>query len=175
MAAMSVDLVQLDALVLSHWHRDHSGGIVRVLELRQEQQEQQAQQAQQEGITRTKLQIDLHPSRPTRRGIARPSNPEPFCNLPADPTFEEIKAAGGKVDLHDEPHEIVVGSKSGNGDQGKTGIGVSGEIKRVVDYEKGVVGGVRWEKDESTGEEGWFTDTVSSPVLLLCVIGTCSK
>lgn len=154
---MSVDLTQLDAVVLSHWHRDHSGGIVRVLELRQAQL---AQQERQERQGQAKIKIDLHPSRPIRRGIARRPNPEPFCNLPADPSFDEIKAAGGEIDLHDEPHEIVVCSTSGGGGE-KTGVGVSGEIKRVVDYEKGVLGGVRWEKDESTGEEGWFTDTVS--------------
>lgn len=158
---MSVDLTQLDAVVLSHWHRDHSGGIVRVLELRQAQL---AQQERQERQGQAKLKIDLHPSRPIRRGIARRPNREPFCNLPADPSFDEIKAAGGEIDLHDEPHEIVVCSTSGGGGEGekkKTGVGVSGEIKRVVDYEKGVLGGVRWEKDENTGEEGWFTDTVS--------------
>ncbi|OWT36218.1 metallo-beta-lactamase superfamily protein [Cryptococcus neoformans Bt1] len=155
-AAMSVDLTQLDAVVLSHWHRDHSGGIVRVLELRQAQL---AQQERQERQGQAKIKIDLHPSRPIRRGIARRPNPEPFCNLPADPSFDEIKAAGGEIDLHDEPHEIVVCSTSGGGGE-KTGVGVSGEIKRVVDYEKGVLGGVRWEKDESTGEEGWFTDTM---------------
>jgi 7,8-dihydropterin-6-yl-methyl-4-(beta-D-ribofuranosyl)aminobenzene 5'-phosphate synthase len=76
--------------------------------------------------------------------------------LPEDPTFEEIEASGGTVDLHDEEHDIL-------GRDGKTtGVRVSGEVPRVHPFEKGLPGAVTWMKDED-GKGGWFTDEVSLP------------
>ncbi|KAK4689919.1 hypothetical protein P7C73_g206, partial [Tremellales sp. Uapishka_1] len=130
--AMAVPLEKLDAIVLSHWHRDHSGGIVRALEMRQ-------------ALTSQPLKVDLHPARPLRRGISQPPNPKPLIALPADPTFEEIGAANGKVELHDEFHELD-----------GSGVGVSGEIKRRYEFERGLPGAITYMKDGD--EEGWFTD-----------------
>ena len=117
-----------------------SGGILKALELRQE-------------LSLTPLPpltVDLHPARPTRRGIAPPPHYTPVSVLPTDPTFEEIEAKGGRVDLRDDRHEI-------SGPEGlTTGVGVSGEIKRASKFESGLPGAVTWMKDGDF--EGWFTD-----------------
>jgi 7,8-dihydropterin-6-yl-methyl-4-(beta-D-ribofuranosyl)aminobenzene 5'-phosphate synthase len=162
--AMNVRLQDLDAIVLSHWHRDRmccsgrtawlrsllpdSGGILRALELRKVQ----APQAEP-------LKVDLHPDRPLRRGIAPPPAYIPSACLPEDPTFDGIIARGGAIDLHAEDHEIV--GRDGH----KSGVGVSGEIKRVTSFEKGLPGAVTWmENENGTGE--WFTDEVSLTAII---------
>ncbi|WWC87910.1 uncharacterized protein L201_002810 [Kwoniella dendrophila CBS 6074] len=121
--SMKVDLKELDAIALSHWHRDHSGGILKALEIRRDQLSSSLQHD-------STVQVDLHPDRPIRRGISRPPEFIPICSLPPDPTFEK-----------------------GN----KTGVGISGEIKRVTPFEKGLIGALTWMKDED-GKEGWFND-----------------
>jgi len=124
----------IDRIVLSHWHRDHSGGILETL-----------RRAQRENPTNdaapvTPIVVDLHPSRPLARGIARPPSKVVIGRLPDDPTFAEIEAAGGKVDLHSEGHSVAGGT-----------VWVSGEIPRDVHFEVGLQGGMRWFEDE--GEE----------------------
>ena len=120
-----------------------SGGILKALDLRKVLSPGPLQP----------IPVDLHPNRPIRRGIAPPPKRIPIANLPIDPTFEEINGAGGRVDLHDEDHEIV-------GRDGKaTGVGVSGEIKRTTPFEVGLPGAVTWMEEDGKG--GWFTDEVS--------------
>ncbi|KAL1411637.1 hypothetical protein Q8F55_002601 [Vanrija albida] len=144
--AMKVKLTELDALFLSHWHRDHSGGILRALELRNEQ-------AKAEGRTLTPLTVDLHPDRPIRRGIAPLPKRIPTANFLPDPSFDEIAAANGVADLHAEAHEIQVNGST-------SGIGVSGEIPRVQPFERGLPGAVTWMADggDEPGQGGWCTD-----------------
>lgn len=103
--------------------------------------------------------LDLHPERPIRRGIAPPPKKIPIIALPPDPTFAELEVAGGRVDLRDDDHEII------GRDGCSTGVGVSGEIKRVVPYEVGLPGAVTWM--EENGEAGWFTDEVGHDPLTL--------
>lgn len=105
---MRVDLTKLDAIVLSHWHRDRtysarsprpdidreadSGGILKALSLRSTHSPRPL----------PPLTLDLHPTRPIRRGIAPPPKYIPSVQLPVDPTFSEhISAAGeGDCGLH---------------------------------------------------------------------------
>ncbi|WVR03795.1 hypothetical protein IAU60_000790 [Kwoniella sp. DSM 27419] len=150
LAAMQVSLVDLDHIVLSHWHRDHSGGILKALDIRNKQVAQ-AETINDGMSPRREVTVDLHPSRPKRRGISRPPDFVPVCALPQDPTFDDIAALGAKVDLHDEPHELL------DRDGAKTGIGVSGEIERVTGFERGIPGAITWMADEE-GREGWFND-----------------
>lgn len=91
------------------------------------------------------LTTDLHPARPEYRGImaAQP------ISLEADPTFEEIEAAGATVSKHAEPHSVLDDM-----------FLISGMIPRVTPYEIGVVRGIRfhsssnsWEKDEMIADE----------------------
>lgn len=91
------------------------------------------------------LTVDLHPSRPDYRGIMAAAP----ITLEADPTFDEISAAGALVSKNADPHPILDNM-----------FLVSGMIPRVTPYEIGVVKGIRfhsstgsWEKDELIEDE----------------------
>ena len=84
--------------------------------------------------------------------------------LPADPTFEEIEAAGGLVETHAEGHAVA-----------NSTVWVSGEIPRVTSFEAGLPGGVRWMSadggDRWVKEEVHIIDSVVVIELTLGVIG----
>ena len=132
---LKAPLGEIETIQLSHWHRDHSGGMLKVLSM--------ANAARGEGAE--PISVDLHPARPDFRGFMAMAP----VSLEADPTFEEVEAAGGKVDKHDEAHEIAEGFFT-----------VSGEIPRVTEYEKGIRRGLqfykktgKWESDELMKDE----------------------
>lgn len=129
--AMQVPVDQIGRVVLSHWHSDHSGGMLSFLRLRSPEA--------------PKCVVDLHPDRPTARGIAIPPTYETIIGrLPADPTFELITGAGGVVEKHAEGHTVA----------GAT-IYVSGEIPRVTSFEQGLPGAVRFVEED--GKPGHWT------------------
>jgi len=114
---LGVDLAAIECVFLSHWHADHSGGFPRAIE----------------AISRARSAagldpplVDLHPDRPDQRGGRLPNGT--FALLPPEPTFEEITAAGGRIETHDEDHSVA-GLFLG-----------SGLIERVTAYETGLVG-----------------------------------
>ncbi|KAK5690701.1 hypothetical protein LTR17_025873 [Elasticomyces elasticus] len=126
---LKAPLGAIEAIQLSHWHRDHSGGMLKVLSMT-------------EAAGAKPVTVDLHPARPDYRGIMTPMGP---ISLEADPTFDEIAAAGGILDKHDEAHNVL-----------EDFFTVSGEIPRVTDYELGIKRGVRFTKE--TGK--WEDDTL---------------
>ncbi|KAK4974426.1 hypothetical protein LTR42_005070 [Elasticomyces elasticus] len=126
---LKAPLGSIEAIQLSHWHRDHSGGMLKVLSMA-------------EAAGAKPVAVDLHPARPDYRGIMTPMGP---ISLEADPTFDEIAAAGGEIDKHDEAHNVL-----------EDFFTVSGEIPRVTDYELGIKRGVRFTKE--TGK--WEDDTL---------------
>jgi 7,8-dihydropterin-6-yl-methyl-4-(beta-D-ribofuranosyl)aminobenzene 5'-phosphate synthase len=143
--SLKIDLSVVDRIILSHWHRDHSGGI---LEFLQRRRDATAGMKSVGGIT-----VDLHPSRPFARGIAPPpSYQKVLCRLPEDPTIKEIEGLGAAVEMSDEGHLV----------QGDT-VYVSGEIPRVTSWEKGLLGGVRYIPTEGTGEGAWVSEPVCGP------------
>ena len=85
----------------------------------------------------SKLVVDLHPARPDFRGV---KTPKAVFSLEADPTFEEIEAAGAVVVKNSEAHEVLDGH-----------FLVSGEIPRVTGYEHGIQWGARFEHGEWEG------------------------
>lgn len=123
---------EIDRVVLSHWHRDHSGGIIKFLELRRQTQ------AVDEVV------VDVHPDRPTARGIAPPPHKRVVIRLPDDPTFEDIQVAGGRVEKHAEGHVVLDGT-----------VFISGEIPRVVPHERGLLGGSRWIEGQELEVPRW--------------------
>lgn len=88
------------------------------------------------------LIVDLHPDRPSYRGIALP---EHIISLEADPTFEELEGAGAVIDQRSEPHTVL-----------DDFFLISGEIPRETPYETGLKNAVRYDPDENE----WFSDEV---------------
>ncbi|TEB25000.1 hypothetical protein FA13DRAFT_1638077 [Coprinellus micaceus] len=130
--ALQVPITTIDRVVTSHWHSDHTGGLISFLDLRKKH-------AVKPCI------VNVHPSRPHLRGIAPPPhNNHVLCTLPPDPTFEAIEAAGGVLEKRKDGHAVA----------GNT-VWVSGEVPRVTEWEGGLLGGVRWVE---AGEEGWKSE-----------------
>ncbi|KAJ7188140.1 beta-lactamase-like protein [Mycena filopes] len=130
--AMQVPVDRVTRIITSHWHADHTGGLLSFLKLR----------------TRNAPEcvVDCHPDRPISRGMARGSERDKiFGCLPDDPTFVEIEAAGGVVGKHAEAHTVA-------GD----GVWVSGEIPRVTSFEAGIPGAKRWVEEGDGGK--WIDD-----------------
>ncbi|CZT06233.1 related to metallo-beta-lactamase superfamily protein [Rhynchosporium graminicola] len=137
---LGIDLASIGAIQLSHWHRDHSSGMLKAFSM----------------ITAAKTQdsspviVDLHPSRPNYRGLTAtdPLTSEKSVVLTeADPSFVEIEQDGGVVRKDDRAHTLMDGF-----------FGVSGEIPRVTGYEKGLKGGVEFISEEEGGEGTWTED-----------------
>ncbi|THH06610.1 hypothetical protein EW145_g3969 [Phellinidium pouzarii] len=126
--SMQVSPQAIERVIISHWHSDHSGGLLSLLRFRNEKCSSDAQA----------IVADLHPSRPIARGIAPPPRDKVICRLPEDPSFDAIKALGADVELHADPHAVA----------GNT-VFVSGEIPRVTEFEQGLLGGMRWVQEES--------------------------
>ncbi|EJD02992.1 uncharacterized protein FOMMEDRAFT_108055 [Fomitiporia mediterranea MF3/22] len=133
--SMKVPVNQIERIILSHWHGDHSGGLLSFLRYRNEKAKTTS--------NTIPISVDLHPDRPVARGIAPPPGDKVVGRLPEEPTFDEIDALGAEVDLHAEPH-VVAGNT----------LYVSGEIPRVTEFEQGLIGGMRWVRSGS-GEGAW--------------------
>ena len=115
---LAADLVRIEAIFLSHWHSDHSGGFPEVVA----------------AITRARAEaglaaplVDLHPKRPDQRGILLPNGT--MIMLATEPTFAEIEEAGGNIFKADQPHALCDGF-----------FFASGAIERLTGYETGLVG-----------------------------------
>ncbi|KZT04581.1 Metallo-hydrolase/oxidoreductase [Laetiporus sulphureus 93-53] len=131
-AAMHVPTHRIDRIILSHWHSDHSGGMLSFLRIRAEDPA---------SASAPPCVVDLHPSRPIARGMAPQPQGIVIGRHPPDPTFEQLREAGAVVETHKEGHAVADGT-----------VWVSGEIPRVTEFEGGLPGGVRWVEKEGKGE-----------------------
>ncbi|KAF9944089.1 hypothetical protein BGZ70_005057 [Mortierella alpina] len=129
---LGIKFEKIEVIVLSHWHVDHSGGMIAAVK-----QCHQARQAQGS----SSVIVDLHPDRPDERGAAL-SKPDASGQLPdvveyvgwgPDPLPQELQEAGGQISLHDHAHTVCDGF-----------FGVSGVIPRNTSYETGIPSHVRW-------------------------------
>lgn len=140
---LRADISQIELIQLSHYHRDHSGGMLKALDMIQQAREEKR-------CVPRKAIVDLHPGRPEYRGFQPPGYP--IVSLEADPTFEALEHAGGTVHTSDRPHSVLDNM-----------FLVSGEIPRVTSYEQGLKFGVRFEND------AWVPDeTMKDERLLMC-------
>jgi 7,8-dihydropterin-6-yl-methyl-4-(beta-D-ribofuranosyl)aminobenzene 5'-phosphate synthase len=136
---LGIDLASIELIQLSHWHRDHSGGLLRAIEMI-------TQAKTVSPSTNPPVVVDLHPSRPDYRGFMMGETP---ISMEADPSFEEIATKGGKIERSSVAHTVLDDM-----------FLVSGEIPSVTGYEKGIRNGIRfqeqtgkWEKDEEIMDE----------------------
>lgn len=141
--SMKVPVLSIERVILSHWHADHSGGMLSFLKFRRETQKNAP-----EGQKVTTCVADLHPDRPVARGFAPPPKVKPICRLPEDPSFKAIEESGAKVEHHAEPHTVSDGA-----------VYVSGKIPRVTHFERGLIGNMRW-VEGNDGEGNWVADNV---------------
>lgn len=137
---LRAELGAIETIHLSHWHRDHSGGIETALMMIGEARAKELEAKRSHPVT-----VDLHPNRPELRGVHVPGM-EPVALSP-DPTFEDIEQAGGQVVKNDQPHTVLDGM-----------FAVSGAIPRLTEYEKGIKFGARlsnhtWIEDEALMDE----------------------
>ena len=121
-ARLGIDLSEIAVLFVSHWHGDHTGGIPTVVGAITEARAEAG---------RPPLLVDVHPDRPDRRGILMPVGK--FAMLPAEPTWDAIEEAGGRIVRHAELHAVAGGFFLSSGD-----------IPRVTSYETGLAGHVTW-------------------------------
>ncbi|KAK7053340.1 hypothetical protein VNI00_003966 [Paramarasmius palmivorus] len=135
-SAMQIPISKINRVVTSHWHSDHTGGLLSFLELRNQGKDRDVS-------SRPTCVVDVHPDRPVARGIAPgPSYDKVVCRLMEDPSFEAIAEAGGLVEEHSEGHAVAQGT-----------VWVSGEIPRVTDFESaGLLGAMRWKDGQWVSE-----------------------
>jgi 7,8-dihydropterin-6-yl-methyl-4-(beta-D-ribofuranosyl)aminobenzene 5'-phosphate synthase len=125
---LKLNLSTIEHIHLSHWHPDHSGGMLSAIRKINASKEPNA-----------KVTVGLHPNRPEYRGSIGPLG-KPI-SLQADPTFEEIEGAGANVVKSSEAYTILEDT-----------FLVSGEIPRVTTYEIGMPRGVRFVKANGAWE-----------------------
>ncbi|MBI4693369.1 MAG: MBL fold metallo-hydrolase [Gammaproteobacteria bacterium] len=116
---LDIDLASIEALFLSHWHFDHSGGFPQVVAA--------IAAARRAAGHAAPLVVDLHPDRPDQRGLMAANGS--LMLLPAEPDFADIAAAGGAIVKAADAHLLGGGFFYG-----------SGAIPRVTAYETGLAG-----------------------------------
>ncbi len=117
---LGIDLSSIEAIFLSHWHWDHSGGFPDVVA---------AISVARADAGLAPPILDLHPDRPSQRGVRVPDGS--VLLLPPEPELDALAATGATVSLNGEAHDVADGFFFG-----------SGEIPRVTEFETGLHGHV---------------------------------
>ncbi|CAL1707439.1 unnamed protein product [Somion occarium] len=139
--SMKVPIERVERVIISHWHSDHSGGLLSFLRLYQEATKAQINK----GNATQPCVADLHPDRPYARGIAPLG--KVVAQVDPGPTFDAIRKVGGVVETHPEGHTVADGT-----------VYVSGEIPRVTSFENGLLGGMKWVGDVQIKQGEWVPD-----------------
>lgn len=149
---LGIDLTAIEALMLSHGHWDHAGGMLRAIDM-----------IRADGRNRD-LPYFAHPDMFRERGRQMPDGGVmPMENVPS---IGELTAHGARVVATREPHSVL-------GDM----FYISGEIPRVTPFEKGLPFHVAktekgWEPDPWLIDERWLGVNVAGAGLV--VFTACS-
>ncbi len=149
---LGIDLTGVEALVLSHGHWDHAGGMLRAIDM-----------IRSDGRNRD-LPYYAHPDMFRERGRRLPDGGIfPMENVPS---VAELTAHGARVVATREPQAVLNGM-----------FYVSGEIPRVTPFEKGLPGHCSrtekgWELDPWIMDERWLGANVAGKGLV--VFTACS-
>lgn len=145
---LRADIATIEHVHLSHWHRDHSGGMLEALRMIRAARQSKSHDSNTDGL----VAVDVHPNRPDYRGMVTPTGA--ILSLEADPTFAEIEAAGCLLRKEDGLHTVL-----------DDFFLVSGHIPRQTAYETGIRGGLRFVR--STGK--WISDeTIDDERMVIC-------
>ena len=151
---LSLDLGEVETMVLSHGHWDHGGGLVRALEM-----------IRQQGRGRP-VTYFTHPGMFVRRSAKLPDGS--FREMADVPPPDAFTSRGAEVVVTTEP-QLTCGGL----------VYVSGEIPRLTTYETGLPGqhrrtadGSGWEPDELLMDERFVAFAVAGKGLV--VLSACS-
>ncbi|MBO6720060.1 MAG: MBL fold metallo-hydrolase [Rhizobiaceae bacterium] len=149
---LGVDFSSIDAIVFSHGHWDHVGGIEQALDMIREANGGKS------------IPLHVNDGMFVRRGMKTPDgNILPFGEVPSK---EALRRAGGDVISNDEPQLLL-----------NRMVYLSGEIPRVTPYEKGFPPHVKdmgngWEPDPLIMDERYVAVHVRGKGII--VFSACS-
>jgi 7,8-dihydropterin-6-yl-methyl-4-(beta-D-ribofuranosyl)aminobenzene 5'-phosphate synthase len=150
---LGIDFGAIEAVVLSHGHWDHAGGLLKAYEL------------MRVAAPGRRAPIYLHPGMASERALRMPDGG--IMPMAQVPTPDELIQAGAQPTVTDEPQSLLDGM-----------FYVSGEIPRVTSYEKGLVNQVRltaggtWEPDPLIMDERFLAVAVKGKGVI--VFTACS-
>ncbi|KAF3763434.1 metallo-beta-lactamase superfamily protein [Cryphonectria parasitica EP155] len=149
---LRVDLAAIEHIHLSHWHRDHSGGMLEAIRAISTASDKS-----------NLLTVNVHPDRPAYRGLLTPSGA--VVSLEADPTIQEIESAGLEGSA-----SVVIKQKASAHSLFDGFFLSSGAIPRRTAYEKGIRGGLRFVPSAAAGGDGaWEPDeAIADERLVMC-------
>jgi 7,8-dihydropterin-6-yl-methyl-4-(beta-D-ribofuranosyl)aminobenzene 5'-phosphate synthase len=145
---LGVQLSEVEAVVLSHGHWDHAGGLISAIHEISKGQDNRgkgrhgdAEMGRRGDAVREEVECYVHPGMFAERALQKPDGE--LIRFEQVPNMEELTQAGAKVINTEEPQLVADGT-----------FYVSGEIPRRTEYETGFPGHVRRASDG----QGWEPD-----------------